>query len=336
MIPYIYSLLFPIIVFFYLKNKKIDNFLWVFHFFFLLILIGLRNDVGGDWINYKVEFEKDTFFSTNMDPAFDILKYFTKKISNNFFLYNFLIALIFLLPIYLIISKYELRWLIISAIFPICILLLGMGYLRQGIAFSMGILFLSYFKNRNYIFSILFLILSILSHKLSIIHIGLFLIVIVFISKKYFILCFLSVIAVNIYLIFPEIIERNIFFYLGGGVYQSSLGAYPRMIILTLISISILHIFYKKKNLSLEEKFFLYLSFILIILFQLILAGTVFADRLFLYFQILPIFFFSNKYIFNNHKKIYFLNFVISISYFFIWAIFGTFSSYWLPYKFIF
>lgn len=337
MIPYVYSLLIPLIVFFNIKNKKLDNLLWIIHYFFLLILIGLRNEIGGDWINYKIDFDRTSFFSTNIDLTFDVIKYLTKSIYNNYFLYNFLIAFIFLTPVYLLISKYELRWLIITAIFPICILLLGMGYLRQGIAFSMGLLFLSNVKNRNYLLAAIFLILSILSHKLSIIHLGVFILVFVLMFRKYLIFFILIVIALDIYFIFPEIIERNIYFYLGGGVYQFSLGALPRMAIILLACISIVYVFNRKKeDLKEEEKFFFQLSLILIFLFQLIFISSVFADRLFLYFQVILIYFFSNLYIYKNYKKIYFFNFIIVISYFFVWSIFGKFSSYWLPYKFAF
>ena len=107
-------------------------------FFFLILFVGLRYQVGGDWESYHacLANTKDCF----KEPLFDTVIYIANFTHNPILILNVASSILFFSPIIWQLKKisaktYEILFFI-SIFFPLGILLMGMGYVRQGIASS--------------------------------------------------------------------------------------------------------------------------------------------------------------------------------------------------------
>ena len=61
------------------------------------------------------------------------------------------------------------RWLALAISFPIIIVILGMGYTRQGLAFAFSLYLIRSLENRLFFLSLIYLSLAILTHKSAIV-----------------------------------------------------------------------------------------------------------------------------------------------------------------------
>ena len=82
-----------------LANKK-WNILWKLVFIFLILIIGLRHEVGGDWYPYLALVEsadnKDFFeVITPIEPAFNLLNWIASYLGLGVYFVNFIFAVIF-------------------------------------------------------------------------------------------------------------------------------------------------------------------------------------------------------------------------------------------------
>ena len=144
---------------FYLDDlkSKYSNSFFVLLFLYLLFLIGLRFEVGGDWLNYLNNyiaiknivffnyFEMDTSILFKTEPVLLLLNIITP----NIYIFNLSCSLIFLLGLFLLISNFDDKYLSLVVAVPFLILLVSLGYQKQSV--TIGFLMISYhFYIRNY------------------------------------------------------------------------------------------------------------------------------------------------------------------------------------------
>ena len=143
---YLVSYFTPILIYYFLKNyfRNIETnyFFYVLIFIFLLILIGLRHEVGGDWSWYiftQVGSQESNlsrgFFDIPKDSKSDIaylaISHFSLKLGLGIYGVNIFCSF-FLIYAILKFSSYEkLPWLTIMISFPYILVVCGMGYVRQ-------------------------------------------------------------------------------------------------------------------------------------------------------------------------------------------------------------
>ena len=132
-----------------LNNKLIFLFLIT-----LFYLIGFRFEVGGDWQGYlyiSQEYAEYTFsnfnYRENNIGIFILNKIFVFLRLDHFGL-NFFSALIFTFSVYFFLKKEKNFWLGICILIPILIIVLIIGYIKQGIAFSFFLIALDYWKKK--------------------------------------------------------------------------------------------------------------------------------------------------------------------------------------------
>lgn len=344
---YIY-LINPIVLlffhFFYYKNKNhpSEKYIWVFVIFLLTIFIGFRNEIGADWKiyeNYFYDIENITIKENILSSSavYLLINKIVYYAGIKFWGVNVLCASIFMLALSLFLQDSKNKWLGLLFSFPIIIVIIGMGYIRQGLAFSFILLLIKSLENRNLLNAFIFIILSIFSHK-SALFISSFLLFINFFYYKnifYVILSFF--ITISFLFLFLFNYKHLIYFYIGEGQHMFSYGSFPRGILISVVAISFL--FLKKKFINMSDYqvyIYSYFSYFILILFPFSFSASIMADRLLLYFYPLKLVFilFANL----NDKKIIFLIFSIISSYFFYfitWISFGVNASGWIPYKFI-
>ncbi|MCF8139540.1 MAG: EpsG family protein [Cyanobium usitatum Tobar12.5m-G36] len=106
---------------------------------FFTLLIGLRNEVGGDWFNYLpyVDQQQGAPFAEIFESdefGYALLNWFGAKWGGGIFLVNSLSALIFSLGLLQFCRAQPRPWLALTLAFPYLVMVVAMGYTRQGVA----------------------------------------------------------------------------------------------------------------------------------------------------------------------------------------------------------
>jgi hypothetical protein len=319
---------------------------WYFFFIFLLLTIGLRHSVGGDWGGYQRWFalaqEKNLFdlFTFSYDPSFSLINWTVARLGGSFYVVNFISTALFLWGFIKFVSRLERPWLALVVACPYLITVVSIGYSRQAIAIGLtmiGILSLNKGKNLNFIF---WVFLAATFHRSAIILMPLA--PIIFLSTKrfnpvYLLLLVTSIVALS-YLILITI-NQKILHYINAEV--SSSGAALR-IAMNVFPAAIYLFFRKNFDLNrVEKKVLTYLSYSAfgLLIFLILLPSSTVVDRLALYWIPLQLFVFSylpdalGKRGKRNKFWVYMI-IIYSFSVLTVWFYFGKTSYAWIPYRF--
>ena len=351
MIPYIglYLFIFFISLMEYFKFKYFYNNKIIINFFvlsFLILFMGMKYHVGGDWGTYIEFFNKSTQttkFSFSDDLGFLFLNIFFKKINFDFYIINIFSAVIFIYGTHSIAKYYENYWLFFLILLPYFILVIGMGYTRQSISIGLALFSISLFYKRITLQRILlyYVIIAIAMtfHKSVIILLPL---PIFFLKINIRNLLLLVSLLYLLFFIFYSIIlndtilERLRYFFKSE---YSSMGAYFRSMILSAAALFYLILgkfFSKKKQINIINKFIsIYILFISLILF--ISPSTVIFDRLLVYFYVIipTIICELLEKISDNNQKLFIYLFISALGLLFLWLwlLFADNSFSWIPYR---
>ena len=330
--------------FFNNKNKIFEKYVWIFSIFFLSIFIGLRFEIGGDWVIYKNFFNHLNYKNINLNFK-EFLDYGMLYVAINKIAYylgiqfvgvNLLLALIFMHSLSNFIKDSDNRWLALAISVPIIILILAMGYMRQGLAFAFSLYLIKNLENKKLSLAYIYLIFAILSHKSAII-LSIFILFYVIYYRKYFQLVALILIPTFFALLFFDKFSHLFYFYVGSGQHMLALGSVPRSLLLVIVAA--LFFILKNKYLDMTNyQFFFYkwMSYLIIIMFPFAVIASVATDRMLLYLYSLKLALISFAKLKN--VKINIIIFILVSIYFFyllVWSFYGVNSLSWLPYNFL-
>lgn len=162
---------FLIIFFYFISNvnqfKKFYIFFWSLLLFYLFLFVSLRFEVSPDWIGYQNIYnhnlEKNNlfFFDENQDLVFFLLIQISILTNTGLVGVNFFIALIFFVVFYFYTKDFSNKYFSLFISYPIIIIVLQMGYIRQGLAFSFFLLILYYCKKKKIFLRFIFYLISI-------------------------------------------------------------------------------------------------------------------------------------------------------------------------------
>lgn len=112
---------------------------WWLAWTILILVIGFRNEVGGDWSNYLRIFEYDRGESLwealrAHDPGYHLLEWVSEQLGWGIYGVNFLAAVAFSSGLVVFCRHLPRPWLALAVAVPYLVIVLGMGYSRQGIA----------------------------------------------------------------------------------------------------------------------------------------------------------------------------------------------------------
>lgn len=151
---------------------------WAFIGILLTVFIGFRHEVGGDWGSYLSLFAFIDYFDFKdvillSDPGYKLLNWWVEKQGFEIYTVNLVCAAIFTAGLVAFARRQPYPWLALSVAFPYLVLVLGMGYTRQGVA--LGFIFLSlnaleYHQFKRYL---VYIALATLFHKTALIMIPL-------------------------------------------------------------------------------------------------------------------------------------------------------------------
>ena len=150
---------------------------WIVAAMGLFVVIGLRWETGGDWFNYQGLVEKELWAPTPLslanEPAFfEILKIAAHS-SYGMLVVTSIGAAIFSAALVAFCLRQPRPWLCLAVAIPYFVIVLGMGYIRQGLAISLILMGLDSLKRARIIRYELWVVAASMFHTSALVFIPL-------------------------------------------------------------------------------------------------------------------------------------------------------------------
>ena len=144
---------------------------WYAVFWLLVLTIGLRHEVGGDWGNYVEHIERVTnvslqeAFSFRNDPAANLLNWLAAATGLGIYFVNTVCAALFSWGLLAFCGAQPRPWLALVVAVPYLVTVVAMGYTRQGTAIGLTMLGLVALADRKKLRFVILVALAATFHK---------------------------------------------------------------------------------------------------------------------------------------------------------------------------
>lgn len=175
--------IFPVVLALFMKSIKQKSWLpWILVGIFYIIVIGLRHKVGLDWSNYMVHY--DAMYGLSLkdalkdgDPGHQFLNWISYKWDLGVYGVNIVYGIVFTIGLMKFSRKQPYPWLGIVVAVPYLLIVVAMGYSRQGVAIGLFLLAVSYLDEGKFKTYIMLILMASLFHKtaLLLLPLGIFL-----------------------------------------------------------------------------------------------------------------------------------------------------------------
>ena len=147
---------------------------WLAMFALLVLMIGLRHQVGGDWGNYLPKVLTASYMTlteavTTGDPAYGLLNWLAAKTGLGIYLVNTLAAGVFSWGLLVFCRAQPRPWLALVVAIPYLVTVVAMGYTRQAAAIGFAMLALVALSNLKILRFVVFIVLAATFHKTAVI-----------------------------------------------------------------------------------------------------------------------------------------------------------------------
>jgi len=319
------------------------NPLWILILVFFTIFIGLRHEIGGDWVAYSAYYD-DMYGMTlsegmglTSDPGYLLLNWLSSKGNLGMAAVNLFCGFIFSLGLVLLCRSLSRPLIALLASFPYMIVVVAMGYTRQGVALGFAMIAIVYLCREKNILFFLFIILAASFHKTAIVLLPIAALAAA--RNKYLMIFWVAVIGLTAYYtVLAASFDRLILYYVTNS-YQSD-GALVRLVMI-LIPSSLLLLWPHRFHFADSElrlwKIFSFISIALFCLYFLSDASTA-IDRMALYmlpiqaviFSALPEFFGTKGEV---RQWIILGTIVYFLTVLMVWMNFSPYAWHWIPYS---
>lgn len=107
--------------------------------FVILVMVGLRYEVGGDWVNYNIIFDSVRYADlgralSQSDPGYSLLNWIAVQVGAGIWLVNLVCALFFTWGLLRFTAQQPNPWLALVVATPYLVIVVAMGYTRQAVA----------------------------------------------------------------------------------------------------------------------------------------------------------------------------------------------------------
>jgi len=159
------------------KTIRSSAVVWTFTGVLLTIFVGWRHHVGGDWNNYLRRFQEiaDLSFSATIersDPGYQFLVYVMSHWGFEIYAVNFLSAILFVTGLIVFLRKELNPWLGLTVAIPYLVIVVSMGYTRQGVAVGLVMWGLASLERKKFVRFLLFIALAASFHKSAVLMIA--------------------------------------------------------------------------------------------------------------------------------------------------------------------
>lgn len=315
----------------------------IFLFLAYLFLIMAFRETGGDFYTYNLAIE--LYAGKNLadwmavtEPAYGFLNWLSIQAKWGIYGVNFFCALIFLFGLYRFAANEPRPWLLIAIAIPYLVIVVAIGYTRQGTAVGLLMLALVYIRRRSVFKATMSIILATAFHNSAIIAAPLLYFAL---DKKwylkYMLIALLALFFFGVYQVIVDRIETLTGIYSDSNNYQSS-GAALRAFITAVAGVIFLIYNKKWRYLFDDWKIYFYVALVALAIFPASFIYSTATDRMGLYllpFQVLvcarlPVLM-SN----NSNKNLATVGVLAAYTLvLFVWLHLGRFSQQlWLPYS---
>lgn len=147
---------------------------WRAVFVLLVLMVGLRHEVGGDWLNYLpmiADADEKTFAEAlnASEPGYGLLNWLAAQTGLGVYLVNTVCAVFFSWGLVAFCRAQPRPWLALAVAVPYLVTVVAMGYTRQGVAIGLAMLGLVALAERRLLHFVLLVALAATFHKTSVI-----------------------------------------------------------------------------------------------------------------------------------------------------------------------
>ena len=319
---------------------------WFLYGALLILIIGLRHEVGGDWSNYIENYaglESLSFSNALQQPmvvqdlGYGVVYWFSLNYLNGIYATNLVCAAIFVAGLLRVCKNMPLPWLALAVSIPYLVIVVATGYTRQAAAIGFIMWGLIDLMNGKQVKFYAMVMLGVLFHKTALFMLPIGFLYAnslgnlknIFLFTLFFVLAFFAFLA--------EHIARLTYYYVQDTQGMESSGAVIRVGM--NVASSIVFLYFRKlwaKRYS-DSGLWMIFSVTTLIMFPLAFVSSTFVDRMALYLLPMQVVILSRIPILitSTYNRTLFILSVLFlyIGVLFVWLNFGQFSSHWLPYQ---
>ena len=316
---------------------------WRVLFVLLVLMIGLRHEVGGDWDAYLRHVEvaaSETFAETlaHGEPADGFLNWVAMQSGLGVYLVNSVYGALFTWGLLVFCGKQPRPWLALTVAVPYLVMVVAMGYSRQGVAIGLVMLGLVALANKSVFKFVLWIAFAAMFHKSAVVLVPL---AVVAGSRRWFLRLFwVSVTTALLYgLLLQEAVDSLVAGYFdaeyesSGAAIRVAMNAVPATLILLL-----------RKRFALPPAHLMFWTWMawgalaFVVLLYVSPSSTA-VDRVALYWIPLQLFVWSrvpDAMGRPGSANAFWVYTVVAYSavVHFVWLFFATHAHLWLPYQF--
>lgn len=315
----------------------------LFLFVLYTVLIGLRFEVGADWFAYEeivaaTAYEDLATAMSYGDPGFALVAWVSTHSGAHLYGANLFCGAALLAGLVAFCRRQDHVWLALAASVPYLLIVVGMGYVRQGAAIGFLLFAILRFEDRRFVRSFVWVGVAGLFHASAIVLAPLLGLAIV--RKRPIFLVPVVLVSAGLFVVLLQ--ERVDAFYTNyvEAEYDSS-GALVRLLMNAVPAL--LFFAYRRRFPANDWSRFLWLELagaaLLLVAFVAISPSTTLIDRIGLYLIPIQVYVFGNlSYAMGASGRGRFAVSVLTLGYYaaiqFVWLNFATHAEYWLPYRF--
>ncbi len=309
----------------------------------LILLVGLRHDVGGDWDRYIsiYAFHENTNLDfskfTSGDYGYEFIHWLGINYFNGVYFTNLISAIFFTSGLIRLSRAMPMPWVSIFVSIQFLVIIVAMGYTRQSVAVGFLLWALVDLMKGNSGRFYLYIAIGTLFHKTLLL---MFVIGVMYSSrKKYRLVYLVFIVMILLFIVYYYFLEdfNHLIYYYFIIEFHESHGAIVRSF-MGFVAGSLFFIYRKKfKDIFFDEKLWLIFSVACISLLPLAFYFSTIADRIGVYFVPLQLVIFSRIPVLIEtayYRTLFVVGIMLSYSFLiYIWLFFGVNSRHWLPYQ---
>jgi hypothetical protein len=316
---------------------------WWIMFLLLVLIIGLRHEVGTDWGQYLdlvnlASYESLSQAATKGEPAYSILNWLSAWMDLGPYFVNTVCAALFAWGVIEFCKAQPRPWLALVVAVPYLVTVVAMGYTRQGVAIGLVMLGLVALSKHKILGFIVFVILAATFHRSSVIILPIA--ILAANRNRWFATLWLGIVSfVFSVLLLQEYLDALLSNYVEAGM--DSAGATIRVVMNAVPAVLFL-LFRKRFRMPKTDRiFWTWMSFVALVFVGLLLVSpsSTAVDRIALFWIPLQLFVLSRfpdaMCRQNDHTYIWICAVVgYSAAVMLVWLLFAIHAKYWIPYQF--
>ena len=155
------------------RSRKPAPLPWIIVGLLFIFLIGFRHEIGGDWFSYLQHYEKTIGASlaealSNGDVGHQFLNWLMAKWDVGVYGVNFIYAIIFMIGLIRFSRSQTYPWIAVAVAVPYLVIMVVMGYSRQGVAIGLFLWAMSYLQEGKFKTYVVLILIAALFHKTAV------------------------------------------------------------------------------------------------------------------------------------------------------------------------